>query len=242
MNYESFKATFDFARQQSGLPLIGLGGHEKLDPASLDRDYVVHLEPIGRDITPPFHLSASVSFSWDALLTGRMLTTEEDMLVQLLGREKADAVDSEEPWVRVDIKLRAGLTWGKSLPMPSPEAWTTWIHETLTRLETVERVVSDDVVRDLPDGSHAVLAWQGDPVLRLRCDPSGELRLEEVEVKAFQGIDLPRQWDDPDRHDDVDVEGQLDRLFARVRAASFAWGEMVDHLLPPATRCSEQKS
>lgn len=58
------------------------------------------------------------------------------------------------------------------------------------------------------------------------------MRLEQVEVEAFQGIDLPRQWDHPERHDAVDVEGQLRQLFARVRAALFAWGEMVDHLLP----------
>lgn len=78
-----------------------------------------------------------------------------------------------------------------------------------------------------------MLAWQGDPQIKIRCNPGGELRLEEVEVHAFQGIDLARQWDDPDRDHDDDPDEQLAAMFKRVWAALFAWGEMVDHLLPP---------
>lgn len=233
VNYDTFKSGFMMALQQSRLPMIGLRGHETLDPDSLNREYVVYVEPIGREMTPPFHVSASVSFRWTALLTARMTTIEEDVLVELLGREDAEGLDTEQPWVRVDTKLRAGLEWGKSLPMPSAKAWATWIRETLGRLENVERIVSDDVVREIPDGGHAVLAWQGDPRIKIRCNPDGELRLEEVEVHAFQGIDLPRQWDDSDRDHDDDPDEQLAAMFKRVRAALFAWGEMVDHLLPP---------
>ena len=62
VNYETFKSAFMLALKKSGMPMIGITGHEKLDLASLDREYVVYVEPIGRNITPPFHASASVSF------------------------------------------------------------------------------------------------------------------------------------------------------------------------------------
>ena len=163
-----------------------------------------------------------------------MATIEEDVLAELLGSDRTDELDTEQPWLRVDIKLRAGLEWGKSLPMPRPDAWAKWIRETLGRLENVEPIVSSDVMREA-HGGHAILSWQGDPEIRIRCIPGGELRLEQVEVHAFQGIDLPRHWDNPDRVHDEDPDEQLAAMFARVRAALFAWGEMVDHLVPAKT-------
>lgn len=213
--------------------MIGLAGHEKLDPSTLDREYVVYVEPMGGgNITPPFHGSAAVSFRWDALLTARTATTEEDLLAELLGREAALGVETEQPWIRVDITLRASLDYATSLPMPSPDAWARWIRETVGRLEDVERVVAEEEIREIPVDGHAVLAWQGAPEIKLQGDPAGQLRLQEVEVAAFQGINLPRQWDDPDRIHDDDPDQQLAAMFKRVKAALFAWGEMVDHLLP----------
>ena len=233
VNYDAFKSAFIAARRESGLPMIGLAGHEKLDPSTLDREYVVYVEPIGsRDITQPFHVSASVSFRWDAFLTARTATIEEDVLTELLGREAAHGIETEQPWIRVDIALRAGLDYGKSLPMPSPDAWTRWLRETSGRLEDVERIVAEGEVRGPPAGGRSVLAWQGAPEIKVRGGPAGQLRLGEVEVAAFQGIDLPRQWDDPNRPRDDDPDEQLAAMFKRVKAALFAWGEMVDHLLP----------
>lgn len=117
------------------------------------------------------------------------------------------------------------------MPMPSPDAWARWNRETAGRLDDIERIAEGDV-RKIPPGGHAVLAWQGAPEIKVRGGPGGQLRLEEVEVAAFQGIDLPRQWDDPGRIHDDDPGEQLAAMFKRVKAALFAWGEMVDHLLP----------
>ena len=98
------------------------------------------------------------------------------------------------------------------------------------RLENVERLVTEDVTRETPDGLHAILAWQGDPELKVICSPAGELRLESISVHAFQGIDLPRRWDDTDREVDEHPHKQLSAMFQRVRAALYAWGEVMDHL------------
>jgi hypothetical protein len=232
MNYEAFKSAFMTALQQSRLPVIGIGGEERIDPRSLGREFVVYVEPIGRGLSPPLRVSGSISFRWDALLTARMATREEDLLTELHGRDSAEGINTDQPWVRVDIVLRAGLEWGKSLPMPDQAAWAGWIHETRGRLEEVERIVSDDVVREIPGRLPAVLAWQGDPEIKLRCEQDGGLRLEEIRIAAFQGIEVPRQWDDPEREPDDDPSAALIALFERVRAALHAWSETADHLLP----------
>jgi len=212
--------------------MIGLSGHETLDLGTMDREYAVYLAPLARGIAEPFHVSASVSFSWCALLTARMATVEEDVLTELLGYEDANGVNTEQPWVRIDISLRAGLEWDKSLPLPKSGAWAEWVRETMVRLERVEPIVSTDVASETSGGHHAVLAWQGDPQITVGCNPNGELRLQAVEVHAFQGVDVPRSWDDPERTPDADPHEQLVSMFARVRAALHAWGEAMDHLLP----------
>jgi diadenosine tetraphosphate (Ap4A) HIT family hydrolase len=73
-----------------------------------------------------------------------------------------------------------------------------------------------------------VLAWQGEPEIHVACTSRGELRLQSLTLAAFQGIDLPRQWDDPERPRDDDPGAQLAALFRRVRAALSAWAELVD--------------
>ena len=51
-------------------------------------------------------------------------------------------------------------------------------------------------------------------------------------VNAFQGIDLPRKWNDSEHEPDDDPYEQLRAMFERVRAALYAWGEVMDHLRP----------
>jgi len=78
-----------------------------------------------------------------------------------------------------------------------------------------------------------------DPVAPRDVQTSG--RLEDVERIVAEGEvrgPLPaaaqcRQWDDPNHPRDDDPDEQLAAMFKRVKAALFAWGEMVDHLLPP---------
>lgn len=60
--------------------------------------------------------------------------------------------------------------------------------------------------------------------------PFGELRLDSLTISAFQGIDLPRRWDDDEREPDDSPDELLAQLFARVKSALYAWGEVMDHL------------
>lgn len=81
----------------------------------------------------------------------RAATTEEDVLTELLGREYTRSRDTTHSRLRVDIELRASLEYGKWIAMLSRAAWVEWRREALGRLQTVERLVHEDVMRDLTD-------------------------------------------------------------------------------------------
>jgi hypothetical protein len=235
VNYEQFKRTFLDALHESGLPTIGMPPNEEiLSLRSTARTLTVYVEPVDRDVGRPFHVSGAISFRWSALQAARTATSEDDLLAELLG-EDARSEATEQPWLRVNIELRAGLEWGKGIPMPAPATWAKWSREALGRLEISERLVSEDLLREADDGRHAILAWQGEPELKVICGPGGALRLEAITVSAFQGLELPRQWSDSEREPDDPPHEQLTALFARVRAALHAWGEGMDHLARRAT-------
>lgn len=231
MDYETFKQTFLRALGESRLPMIGLSAHESIDLRSMDRSFKVYVEPIGRGIGDRVHVAATISWRWSALHTARTVTPEESMVAELLGREDADDVATEPPTLRIDIKLRAGFDPGRAIAMPSPSTWVKWSREASSRLETVERLIPEETAQDLPDGRMAVLGWQGDPELDVVCDSFGQLRLQAVRFEAFQLLDLPRHNSDSSREPDELPDVQLDHLFRRVKAALYACGEVMDHLL-----------
>ena len=56
--------------------------------------------------------------------------------------------------------------------------------------------------------------------------------MESLKLDAFQLLDLPRRWDDPDREPDELPDRKLREMFARVKASLYAWMEALDHLKP----------
>ncbi|MBU0494989.1 MAG: hypothetical protein KKA73_20350 [Chloroflexi bacterium] len=71
---------------------------------------------------------------------------------------------------------------------------------------------------------------RGQPHARVQCEPGGRLLLTGVELTAWQGIELPRQWDDPDREDDVDVDLELAEFLGRVSQALGEWAGCLAYL------------
>jgi hypothetical protein len=74
------------------------------------------------------------------------------------------------------------------------------------------------------------LSWRGEPVARVRCDPGGRLVLTRVELSAWQGIELTRQWDNPDRELDYGTEAQLAGFAQRLRQAMEEWEDSLEFL------------
>ena len=179
----------------------------------------------------PFHISGAISWRWGALQQARTATTEEDLLTELLGREDARGQETLHPRLRIDVTLRAGLEYGKSIAMPSRSVWSRWRREALARLRMLEHLVDDDAMLDIWDDEFAVLAWLGEPEITAACNETGDLLFESLSVSAFQMVGVPRAWDSPDRQPDDDPYQQLCAMFLRVKSALHAWGEVMDQLI-----------
>lgn len=233
MTYDEFKQAWSRALHDSGLPHVGAReGKETLDLRSMDRTFESYVEPLGGQDAGPFHVAATLSWRWDSFLTARTATTEEDMLSELIGREKAHEVQTEPSWLRVDVKLHASLLHGKPIPMPAPSVWAKWTREVRGRLEKFEPLVPEEGVREGRDGRLEILAWQEEPVAKVVCGAGGELKLQQIKLSAGQVIELPRRWDDSAREADEHPARQLQELFERLRPALHAWMEVMDHLVP----------
>jgi hypothetical protein len=229
MRYEEFRAEFMAALGESRLEMIGLHPQEAIDLRSTNRTFKVHVEPIGGSDAEPFHVSAAISWGWDALNTARAATKEEDMLTELLGREAASDFVTDQPRLRVDVELRASLPWGRPLKMPSRAAWASWAREVIGRLEDIEPLTPAEHTREDEYGRVEILAWQGPPKAKVSCSTTGELELEAVSIEAMQIMQVPRTFDlgvEPDEG----PEEPLTEMFRRIRASLVAWMQAVTNL------------
>ena len=231
MTFEEFLATWNRALAESGLRRFGFGA-TVVDLGSLDRVVEARVEPTGGQGAEPFFVTAALSFRWTALQTARGATIEEDVLIELLGRTGVDGRDTEQPWVRVDIRFSATLPYGKPLPMPTPDRWAAWAHEITARLSEFDPVVEDEEGDEPEEDLFTIGAWQGSPQATFVCTDDGGLLLERIELEAWQAIRVPRHWDSPDREPDEVPDPQLERMFTRVRKSLFVWAEVLDQMKP----------
>lgn len=232
MNYEEFKRLWLWALGESRLAILGVDPlEEMLDLRSTERTCKSFVDSPKRQHPEPFHVSAALEFRWDALLSARTRSSEQDMLEWLLGPDRRNA-RTERPWLRIDITLRASTIWGKEIPVPPREAWTRWARETTLRLERIDPVVPDERVREGRRGLPEILAWQGEPEAHVICGADGTLRLRGVELGTWQAIELPRKWDDSERRPDRAPDALLIAMMERLKAAMGVWSEVLDHLSP----------
>ncbi len=231
MRYEDFKATWERTIRGSRLGRHGFS-EETLNSSSLDRTYLVRVEPPQGQDSRPFHVVAELSWRWTALQSARSATTEEDAVTELLGSRATPK--TAKPWLRIDIKLSATLMYGQPIALPTPKAWAAWAREVLGRLENIEPLLPKERVRELKGGLLEVLAWREEPTLEVQCSPSGELRLAGVSLSAGMALDLPRQWSSSEKRDQEPDEALVE-LFSRLEGSLRAWTESLDHLRPTPT-------
>lgn len=226
MDYELFRAAWHDALHESGMLPYIFPPNETVDLRHMSRSYHVTASLSSNEQPRPFYVSLGLSWVWDALQSARTATVEEDLLEQLLGEENRSE-ETEQPWLRVDVNLWATLPAGSPLPLPDLDAWHRWVDDVMSRMESL-----------LYDGDEAdeqqppVLAWRGEPAARLHWAPDGQILLTGVELAAWQGIDLPRHWDDPEREWDDDPADQLVDFARRVWEAVHQWADTLPNLLP----------
>ena len=84
------------------------------------------------------------------------------------------------------------------------------------------------------ESGKVVHSWGGEPAVRARCKPDGRLLLTGVEWSAWQGINLPREWDDPERPPDEFPDEELADFAHRLHEAQQVWESCLRHLAPSA--------
>jgi hypothetical protein len=109
--------------------------------------------------------------------------------------------------------------------MPEAGAWRLWVNEVATRMAPLLPTEGEEEEHGL-----RMLSSRSEPDARVRLGPHGQLLLTRVELSAWQRINLPRQWDNPDRDVDADPDQQLADLATRVRRALEEWEITLQHL------------
>lgn len=228
MTYDEFKQAWLTSLRESRLRVFGIDAlRERIDLRATDRLGESLVEPYGQP--EPFTVTAKFRWRWDALHSARTATSEEDMLVELLGRETSSRSRTRRPWLRVDIELHASLQMGKPMAMPPKPVWAAWTRDVIQTFESRAPLIPLDTVREAR-GNLEILGWQGEPEAEVVCERDGEIKLHALKVHAWQAIELARKWSDSSRRADSDVGAQLDEMFARVDAALRAWAELTIHL------------
>jgi hypothetical protein len=228
MNYDQFRTVWHEALVEAGLMPLPPRPSEAIDLEWFSRTYKITANLGGTQRAAPFYVTATLAWHWEAILAARSATTEEDFLMQVLDRDSYD-LDTAQPWLRIDVTLRATLPLDSPLPLPKTSAWRRWVGEVTARLDPILLIE----VRDVGDGLVAALSWRGEPEAQLHCASDGRLSLTRVELSAWQGINLPRQWDNPDQLPDPEPDGQLIDFAARVHQALQAWERCLPYLQTP---------
>ncbi len=219
MRHQEFIDLWAMAWRQTRFPFFHhFIGRESVDLHSMDRTYKVYHHWIEKDAPQLFHVSAEITWVWNALLSARFATTEEDMLMDIYG-DFGIHEDTTPPGLRMDIVLNASLSYGSDVPLPLLTSWQKWVAEVNA---TVNPILLEEEIWE--SGNPSSYAWRGQPEAQISFGPNGETSLNDVRLESWQGITLPRQWDDPDKVD-PDPGLQLVKLAARIQDALVFWRE-----------------
>ena len=211
MNYQEFRDLWHDALRRVHLQIpYPIGPTERINLRDMSRSYELVVYGGLHPKCEPFHLTASIAWDWDATLSARYATTEEDMLMQIFGDFGIHDHDTVPPLLRMDVCLSAGVLYGTVYPMPALPQWQRWV-----------RQASDELQLILPTGydeDGGICAFSDPIQASVKLLEDGRLNLESMTFKAWQAIKLPRQWDDPEKKDPSPV-GELQDFANRIARA-----------------------
>ena len=222
MNYQEFRDLWHDALRTAHLHIpYPIGPTERINLSDMSRSYELVVYGGLHPKCEPFHLTARITWEWDATLSARYATTEEDMLMQIFGDFGIHDDDTVPPWLRMDVCLSAGVLYGTVYLMPALPQWQRWV-----------RQASDELQLILPTGydEDGGICAYSDPIqASVKLLEDGRLNLESVTFKAWQAIKLPRQWDDPEKKDPSPVD-ELQDFANRIARAMNTFENSLAHL------------
>ena len=212
MNYQEFRDLWHNALKATRLQIpYPPGPAEQINLRDMSRSYEAVLFCRTWPKCAPFHPVATIEWKWDALLSARFTTTEEDMLMQIFGDFDIHE-DSVPPRLRMDVKLSAGVPHETINPLPALADWQHWVRQASDELQSLLPTGYDD------EGS--VCAYSKPIQAAIKLLEDGKPGLEGVTFEAWQAILLPRQWDDPEKGDPTpevalaDFANRISKAFA----------------------------
>ena len=117
MNYQEFRDLWHDALQAARLQIpYPIGPTERINLRDMSRSYELIIYGGLHPKCEPFHLTATIEWDWDATLSARYETTEEDMLMQIFGDFGIHDDDTVPPRLRMDVCLSAGVVLWNCVP------------------------------------------------------------------------------------------------------------------------------
>lgn len=211
MNYQEFRDLWHKALRAARLQIpYPIGPTERINLRDMSRSYELIIYGGPNPKCAPFYPAVTIEWDWDAVLSARYETTEEDLLMQIFGDFGIHEDDTIPPRLRMDVSLSAGVVYGTVYPLPALAWWQRWV-----------RQASDELQSLLPTGYEedgSICAYSEPIQASIKLQEDGKLGLERVTFKAWQAIMLPRQWDHPEKSDPYPDEALFD-LAGRVAKA-----------------------
>jgi hypothetical protein len=226
MRYDEFRDQLQDALRDVGLSLHSIGNPiETIDLSSSGRRWKMYISRSQQPNAEPFHVAAKIAFNWNPFDAARSYTCEEDLLRELLGRDKRPAKTAQR-FTRIDLELRASLPYWSTTIIPDPKtlgSWTNAVGQKLDGLFTEHKERQGRLI--------AILGGLEEVGVEARCDAGGMLSLKGVSIAGFRMVRVPRVWDDPDRRNsEKGAAEELARLARRFNNALDEWTGSVAEL------------
>ena len=183
MNYQKFRDLWHDALQATRLPIpYPINPTEQINLGDMSRTYELVLFSGLHPKCEPFHIATTVEWEWDATLSARYVTTEEDMLMQIFG-DFGIHENTVSPQLRIDVRLTAAVPYGMIFPIPELGQWQHFIKQTGNQLQAILPILY------YAEGS--ICAYSDHPRAIVSLLDNGQLNLEKVTFEAWQAI---RRW------------------------------------------------
>ncbi|HET8934440.1 MAG TPA: hypothetical protein VFN67_13410 [Polyangiales bacterium] len=227
MDHDEFRAAWLDALKGAGLLAYPDRPEDLIELRSMSRKHSVRIGLNRSRTGGPLFASMLLGWTWTPMHSARTYTNEDDFLTELLGRDHAQDVIVESPWLRVDIQLCATAPYAEPIRLHD----TTRLRRWTTEVPRMLRPHLREKVERSSRGIEAIHGWVGEPEARVQCDAAGELHLLGVELEAWRSVQLPQASERAVEVFDDETSTQLARLAADTCAAIAAWTKSLAILL-----------